>query len=139
MGILSDQLLRAGCISKEKYKETEERKKQQENTLIKQGIHRLTTKSHRPTNLDRLENCETVNEFKNIAQKILLEHLDLISDIIQMAHRFKGQAGGDKLVWSMYQIRDKSKIIKTKYLPQFLKRVLRKSGATVKIPREWIR
>ena len=136
MDSLADQFLKAGLISSEQHEKVSAEQDAKQRTAEGQRLASLRSKSNRPANFDRLETCKTVNEFKDTARKILLEYPEEIGQIIQSAHRFQEEAGGRRLVWLMYSVRDGLAEISLENREQFIKRAFRKSGGTIQIPKD---
>jgi len=139
MGSLADGLLNAGLVTEEKVAKHVDSKGQVEASKSKQEQSKFVRKSHKPVNIDQLDVAESVSAFRRAVLDILLVHTDVISDVIEKVHRFQDKPGGKKLVWQMYQVRDGLKKISKedqKGRELFLRRGLRKSGATFDIPKQ---
>ncbi|MBU1015277.1 hypothetical protein KKI17_02465 [Patescibacteria group bacterium] len=104
---MAEELKKVGLISEERYNAVEEERRYLVHTASQQQLAGLTKKSGRPANFERLETCGSIAEFKDTARRILLEHPEEMNSIIQAAHRFKDMPGGKKLIWLMYQVRDR--------------------------------
>lgn len=137
MGTLSEQLFQAGLIAEDKKNQTIADEKQQEKREVGQNLAKLSTKSGRPIHFHRLEFCGSIGEFKDTAKQLFMEEkgCNHIKEVIVLAHRFKHHDGGKKLIWLLYQIRDLLPKVKQKDREKFLKRALRKSGATIELPK----
>lgn len=135
MGSLTEQFFQAGLITKQEKDQRIADEQQQEKREIGQNFAKLSTKSNRPVHFDRLKSCGSVGEFKDTAKKLLIEQPNHIAEVIKLAHRFKEANGGEKLVWLLYQIRDLLPKVKQKNRKKFLNRALRKSGATIELPK----
>ncbi len=96
-------------------------------------LRKLTSKHGRSANLDRLEICSSIGEFKDTAKKLLNEHPDYIQDVITQAHRFKTEQGGDRLIQLVYKVKDRLPRLPTSERERFLRRAFRRSGGTVEI------
>jgi len=139
MGSLLEQLLGAGLVGKEKHEAVEKEKEERDRRQSGNLIHQASRKSKRPVNFVRLESCGTVAEFKDTARKLLQEFPEEISEVISLAHRFKGVSGGKKLIWLVYQVKDGLTKVKSEKREQFFKRAFRKSGTKVEIPKDWLK
>ncbi len=135
MGTLSEQLLKAGLVSPEKRAEHAAQELARDEAEQQKRQSRLTAKSRKPANFDRLENATSVNGFKRVALGILQEHPNAIGDVITFAHHLQDKPGGKKLVWLMYQVQDGLAKLPAKDHQRFLKRALRKAGGSLELPK----
>jgi len=138
MGSLSEQLLRVGLVSKEKYEAIEKERETHNRRESEDLIHQASRKSKRPINFVRLESCGTVAEFKDTARKLLQEFPEEVTEVINLAHRFKDTPGGKKLIWLVYQVKDGLAKVQPSKMEQFLKRAFRKAGTEIEIPEDWL-
>ena len=136
MGSLTEQLFSAGLIAEKDKDQIIAKEGEQEKSKVGQNLATLSTKSGRPAHFDGLKCCESVGEFKDVARRLLTEEgPDHIHEVIKLAHRLKSREGGGKLVWLLYQIRDLLPEVEERDRKRFFKRALRKSGATVELPK----
>ncbi len=139
MGILSEQLLKAGLVTEEKSRAVEKEKQEHDKRQSGDLIHQASRKSKRPVSFVRLESCGTIAEFKDAARKLLQEFPEEVEEVVNLAHRFKDMSGGKKLIWLVYQVKSGLARIKTEKREQFLKRAFRKSGTNVETPNDWLK
>jgi len=129
---MADALQKLGLISEA---EKNEALAGNAHTMNERDLHfrKLASKHGKSASLDRLETCSTINEFKNAAKTLLIEQPHMTKVVVEQAHRFKNEPGGDKLVWLCYEVRDKLLSVAHLNRERFLKRAFRRSGATVEI------
>src|SRR3989344_8671297 len=125
---LADAFREAGLISPEQHNKV--RVEQESKRRAQEGahLHSLTRKSGRPANFDRLETCQTINEFKETAQKLLMEYPEGAQEVVQLAHRFQGKEGSKKLIWIVFQVRDLLPQVPDDQRSRFLSRAFRKAN-----------
>ncbi|KKU70483.1 MAG: hypothetical protein UX94_C0005G0045 [Parcubacteria group bacterium GW2011_GWA2_47_21] len=95
---------------------------------------KVASKGNRTEHYTLLQSCSSISEFKDTARKLLCESPELASEVVKLAHRFKGQQGGDRLVWLCYQVRDLMPQVVAEKRECFLKRAFRSAGSAVEIP-----
>jgi hypothetical protein len=128
MGTLSDQLFKAGLISKEKFEEIQTKEGLVEKHNLKLQSSFLEKKG-RKDEAD-LDVCTGINAFKHIAKEILLRDPSQIDLIIQKAHRFKDNK---RFIWLFYQVRDGLRGLPESEHELFLNRSLRRAGSNPKL------
>lgn len=134
MGTLSEELLKLGLISPEKHALHIDEERAWEERGIQKQISRLTEKSRRLSDMDRIEHVATVSDFRQAALRVLEERPDAIIEVIGLAHQLKEQPGGERLVWLMYQIQDGLSKLPAEEYPRFLKQSLCEAGSTMESP-----
>ena len=133
MGTLQEALLKSGKVTEEQFH------KQKTEEEIKE-IERISGRKFNEKNTcDDLDVCLTVQDFRILAKAILLQDPVMITEVIRRVHRFKEREGGKKLIWLMYQIRDKLIKLPPKDHVIFLNRALRRSNSTLELPAKTIK
>ena len=136
MNGMAEALLKSGLVAEERFNDIGNKKTQQTKTEVGQKLNQLTAKSRVPINLDRLTSCSSVKDFGYIAKNLLSDFPEEIDFFVEAAHQFKGMPGGKRLIWTVYQVKEKLPKIKPDFRKKFLNRAFRKSGATTEISKE---
>lgn len=124
---MREAILKAGLVTPELYQALNKGIVQEELRRSKDAMQRVLREQS--PNLTKLEAGATVSEFRSIAQAILTEEPDRISDVLRIAHNLMGAEGGKRLVWQLFQIRDFfNGTSDTNARVLFTKRALRRAG-----------
>jgi hypothetical protein len=123
-----DALAKAGLATKSDLTDLTAQDRQRRALMVKQFTGR-----DRDVNATELDTAGNVSEFRDSARRLLTSHPELIDQVVEKAHRFKDADGGDRLVWTVYQVRDILRQLKGDQREQFLRRAFRRSGATLEI------
>jgi len=132
---LADAFREVGLISPEEHDKI--RVEQENKTRAQEGaqLHSLTRKSGRPANFDRLQTCQSINEFKDTARQVLTEYPEGASEVAQLAHRFQGQEGSKRLIWIVLSVRKLLPLVTDDQRDQFLRKAFRKANPVVELPK----
>ena len=127
MSDMLSQLLRAGLVDPDEAIKQEQR---QDQTRRDAQPKFKGDRRH----ADELDSATTVDEFKQIARRVLTEDPSKAQLVVHKAHNFRGERGGSRLVWIMYQVRDGLKNCPADKVKLFLKRALRRANPAFTVP-----
>lgn len=132
MGSLQNQLAKVGLVS-----EQEVRKAKALEDMEQEAVQRLLQKkvmAKHANTLDDLRDAPTIREFRDRVRKLLVERPDLVDQVIRLAHQFKDQQGGKKLVWQVFSVRDRLRSVTPNERDRLLRRAFRNHGSTMEVP-----
>jgi len=122
MGVLTDQLFKAGLVSKTNLQEQQFKEKQEADA-------RFARQQIWMDDMEKLNECTTMQKFKSIAAKILFKEssrgvkdFSKIRVIVEMAHRFKDEEGGMPFVIFFLQLKSALKKLPVEAHRQFLEK-----------------
>lgn len=132
-GSLLDALSKVGLISEH---EKEQVLADQSPSIAEREAHwhKLARTVNRTEHYAQLHECSSVNEFKDTAKKLLADSPEKIDEVVKIAHRFKGEDGGAKLIWLCYEVKRLMPQVNPHKRERFLKRAFRSAGSVVEIP-----
>lgn len=96
-----------------------------------QTARQFTLAKGRPVRVDDLGQAGSINEFKRLAERLLMQDRKLAEVVVRSAHRFEHEAGGKKLAWICYQVRDMIASVPTDCVSAFLSRAFRANNPTL--------
>ena len=132
MTSLRDALAKANVVSERTVKEAEAMEaieREAAGQALQQRV--MATQAH---TLEDLKDATIIREFRDKARKLLVERPDLVNQVITLAHRFKDQPGGKRLVWLVFSVRDQLGHVPGPERDRFLRRAFRNKGATMEVP-----
>lgn len=129
MGALSEELFKVGLLSEKQFREQQAEKDLEEEQKSSARIAQLS--QQKKTELDELDECVTMHDFKFAAKKILLKDTSKIRVIINKAHRFINEEQGRRFIKFFYQVRDVLKKLPAGAHEQFLEKAFRKHGSVI--------
>lgn len=125
---MGDLLAKAGLIDQEDHARSKQIQEFQDQESVRQD-QRETSNEATLTDLDK---ANSVKEFKYLSKLLLFKNPELVKEVVQRAHRFKGAEGSKDLIGLMYAIRDELPRINSSERIEYLKRALRSAGRTTK-------
>jgi hypothetical protein len=129
MGTIADQLFRVGLVSEKSFREQQAERDLEDERRSSAQIAQLS--QQKKTELDELDECVTMHDFKFAAKKILLKDPSKIRVIINKAHRFINEEQGRRFIKFFYQVRDVLKKLPDGAHVQFLEKAFRKHGSVL--------
>ena len=130
MKSIGDQFAELGLVSEDDAKKHDARQAQLKHTEEKKQQNTASRSSGKASSIDALEAADSVSKFRRVVLNLLLEHPEMITEVVEKAHLLKEASGGKKLVWQILQIRNKLPNTPASERARFLKRALRKAGGT---------
>lgn len=125
MNSLAEGLLKAGAVNKLQYDVVK-----LEKSYPDQDFSKLLKKKGKAS-IDALSDCKYPREFKRYAKEILMESSEAITEVINLAHKLDETPAKKKLIWQLYSIRDRLKILPKEQHNSFLKKAFRKAGSKI--------
>lgn len=116
MTSMQNAAVRAGLVSEADVHRVERDKEREERRRLK--------KERRERALKEFASLSSISMFTVNAMIELENDPTLIGSVIGLAHRFKHHAGGKKLIWTLYQIRNQFPTISKEERGIFLKKWL---------------
>lgn len=116
MTSMQNAAVKAGLVSESDVRRIEIEKEKMERKRVESKKRRRV--------VENLSKLDKMSEFC-VAVRVELEYdPKLIWSAIKLAHRFKDENGGKKLIWTLYQIRNQFPTISTRETRVFLKKWL---------------
>lgn len=132
MSSLRDALAKARLVSEEAVRQQDFLDAEAHERALSARAEQVA--STQVTTLEELTETKTLREFRDKARKFLVERPDTIDTVIRLAHRFKEEPGGKRLVWQFFSVREQLSKVPGPKRDRFLRRALRAHAPVMDVP-----